>query len=128
MSVNKWVNKQLWRVKQTYLVFQPMVNIVQLLLWLVIAIGVNEWFTLSWEIFVFIILGTLLSLNLVGYGFDKRGFFLEHEIRRFKIAYPEVWNSQTRYQAALIAKNMRLTDDAIDKMIEIHAKELGLSE
>ena len=59
-GINKWVNKQLWRVKQTYAVFQPMLSIIQLLLWAVIAIGISEWFTLTWETFTLSVFGLSL--------------------------------------------------------------------
>lgn len=126
MTVNSWVNKQLWRVKQTYIVFQPMANIVQLLLWGIIAIGVNEWFSLTWELFAVIVLGTLLVLNLVGYGFDKKGFFLEHTSRQFKIALPKLWSSQMQTLAVFIAQSMRMDDDDLERTIAELFKELGI--
>ena len=126
MTLTTWTNKQIWRVTQTYVVLRPFFNMVQLILWGVIAIGVNEWFALTWETFTIIIVLAFLTFNLAGYILDRKGFFLEHKVREFKILSPVLWVSQMRHNAALLAKSIRLTDEELDEVIATTTKELEL--
>ncbi len=126
MTLTTWANKQIWRVTQTYIVFRPFFNVIQLILWIVIAIGVSDWFSLTWDTFTIIILSALLALNLVGYILDKKKFFLEHKLREFKILYPTLYVSQKRYDAALLATFIRLSDEELEEIIAATTKELGL--
>lgn len=103
-----------------------MANIVQLLLYFIIAVGVNNWFDLTWEVFAFAVLGTLLALNAIGYVFDKKGFFVEHAERQFKIALPPLWFKQMRTWSALFAQATRMDDDELEETIVRLSKELGL--
>lgn len=126
MTLTTWTNKQIWRVTQTYVVLRPFFNVVQLILWGVIAIGVNEWFSLTWENFAIIMVLAFLTFNLVGYILDRKGFFLEHKVREFKITSPILWISQMRYNAALLATFIRLSDEELEEIIATSTKDLEL--
>lgn len=124
--MKNWTNKQIWRITQTYRVLQPMIAIVQVILWVVIAVGINEWFALTLETFAILILTTLVVFNIAGYVFDKSGFFLDHKMKEFKISHPELWIGQVRMQAALLARFMTMTPTEVEEIIKEESKRLGL--
>lgn len=126
--INKFVNKQMWRIKQTFLVFQPFIIVIQLLLWVVITIGITEWFELTFDAFMWIIFLTFIGMNLIGYVLDKRRFFIEHKTEEFAIAYPEMWTSQVRIDSAMLAKYIRLPDEELNKILVDNMRRLGVSE
>lgn len=126
MDINKWTNKQIWRITKLYQIFQPMINIVQLLLWGVIAIGVNAWFELSFEVFIIITVTIMVALNIIGWVADVKGFIKEHKVREFIIQFPELYKNQAVLGSALIAKFMKMPMSEIDKAINEAATYLGM--
>lgn len=127
-NINKFVNKQLWRIKQVFLVFQPFILVIQLLLWIVITIGVTNWFELSFEMFLFITFITFIIMNIAGYVLDKKGFFLIHKTEEFRIAYPDMWVAQVKISAAFIAQYLKMPEGEINDLIKKNMKVLGIDE
>ena len=127
-KINIFVNKQLWRIKQTFQVFRAFFDLTQILLLVVMSIGISAWFSLSFEMFVGIVIISFVVLNIVGYVLDVRGFFLVHKIQEFAIAYPEMWVPQVKINAALITKYMKLPIDELDDIIKENMRKLGISE
>lgn len=127
-KLNSWGNKQLWRIKATWDLLRPIVGIVQLLLYFLIAVGVNNWFVLDEQSFLMITLVTLIGLNLLGYVLDKGDVLQEHKRREFEIQQPKLYKPQISYGQGMVAYFMRLPQEDLEGIISQAAQELGLED
>lgn len=120
--MKKWINKQLWRVTQTYRLLAPFIDITKIVLWGIITIGITQWFVVSFEMAVVIVLIAFCSLLLFGYVFDKTGFFREAGSRAFKILNTDLYMHQVNLSATTaalrLAQCMALDTTALESIIE----------
>lgn len=101
MTKKKFMNKQQWRLEQGFLSHKIPVQIVQLLLYGIIAVGVTDFIELSWDLIVFMLAVSSCYFWIVGYVGDKTGYWLEYESRRIKMISTESIIHQLSLSAVL---------------------------
>lgn len=100
--MKKFMNKQHWRLEQGFLSHKIPVQIVQLLLYFIIAVGVTDFVTLSWELIGVLLVVSACYFWTVGYVGDKTGYWLEYENRRVKMITTESLIHQYSLSAAKV--------------------------
>lgn len=98
--MKKWINKQLWRVTQTYRLLAPFIDITKIIMWGVITVGITQWFIVTLDAAAAIVLSAFCSLLLLGYILDKTGFLQEAGSRAFKISNTLLYMHQLNMGAA----------------------------
>ena len=99
-----FMNKQQWRFEQGVIFHRGPVTVIQLLLYIIIAIGVTDIVDLS-----LLSIGTMLAVEFlyfwsVVYAGYKSGYWLESESRRIKMNSSEALVHQYRLAGALTAE------------------------
>lgn len=123
MDINKWGNKQLWRVKMTWQVFQFISPVAQVVLLFAIAINMDS----TSDIFILGFLG-VLGLNIVGYILDKTGVFIEHRRRGFEIYEKMIQGANAQYLAAWFAKLQDMSAEEREEVLNRARTVLGITE
>jgi hypothetical protein len=98
--MKKWINKQIWRVAQTHRLFSPFFDIVKLIFWGIMTVGITQWFIITINMAVGIIFCVFSLLLITGYILDKTGFLQESGSRAFKISHTELYMHQLDITAA----------------------------
>jgi len=126
MVFNNWHDKRIWRITKTYPLTQPILAVIQLILWVVIAIGNYVWFDLAVETFGLPILVAVLIFYPMGWRLDRRRFFLKHKARESNVQFPDIYYHQAKLNAALTVRHLKISIEDFDKLADKPRVGLGM--
>lgn len=119
MTLNFLV-KQVWRIKEAYRYFLPLIGIINTFLYFIIAVGVTKLFVLTIPRFIMFILFVFFTFNIIGYVFDKLNLFSKDYAKVFEGMTLSTYVLQTDYLALKIAQLEKLTIEEINDRLEDH--------